>query len=560
MSIVVIILIGAVLVMGWVPPTSRDALTHHLAVPKLYVKHGGIVEIPALAFSYYPMNLDLMYTVSLFLGNDIVPKYIHFAFALLTAALIFAYLKRRLNSLMALTGAIFFLSLPVIVRLSTTVYVDLGLVFFSTLSLIYFLKWIESEYKTSCLMISAIGCGLALGTKYNALIVLLLLALFVPLVYTAKKKVPADPGASGPEFLNLKMSIKAVGYSVIYVLVALVIFSPWAIRNYAWTKNPVYPLFNQFFTSSETDRQSDADHEKLEIIGEAARGPAGLYSPFTTRKIIYGEAWWQTLLIPLRIFFQGEDDRPRQFDGRLNPYLLLLPIFAFFANRNPDRIVKRERNLLVAFAVLFIIISFFKADMRIRYIAPAIPALVILAIFGLHNILTAIDGGLNGTARTICKSFILFAVACSVFLNAGYMWQLYQRIDPLSYIGGRLTRDQYIERYRPEYAAHQYANKNLPDNARILGLFLGNRSYYSDRELIFGESHFKSTVMRESSGQAIAGALKKHEITHILVYYRVFNQWTGHNFDRQKRAHLLDFFNNHTNLIFSKGEYGLYQF
>ena len=67
-------------------------------------------------------------------------------------------------------------------------------------------------------------------------------------------------------------------------------------------------------------------------------------------------------------------------------------------------------------------------------------------------------------------------------------------------------------------------------------------------------------MIRENSGKSIAAALKKHEITHILVYYRVFNQWSGHNFDRQQKGTLLDFFNNHANLIFSEGEYGLYQF
>ena len=559
LSTLVVILLGSILVMGWVPPTSRDALTHHLAIPKLYIKRGAMVEIPALAFSYYPMNLDLLYTVSLILGNDIAPKYIHFSFALLTAGLIFGYLKRRLDTVFALTGVILFLSLPVIVRLCTTVYVDLGLVYFSTLALIYFLKWVEKGFRPSYLIVSAIGCGLALGTKYNALIILLLLALFIPFVYSRKNQSLPDSSANGFPFLSSSISLKAIGFSALYVLVALVIFSPWAIRNYAWTKNPVYPLFQHYFKDSDPSQSSDSEPEASEIIGEAARGPVGLFSPFTTRKIIYGEAWWQTLLIPLRIFFQGEDDRPKQFDGRLNPYLLLLPVFVFFFNRNTDATVKTERNILVAFAALFITISFFKADMRIRYVAPAIPPLVILAIFGLHNILTAIEGGLKGGFNRVCKGGVVLTVSLLLLLNAVYIWQLNYRIDPLSYISGRLNRDQYIENRRPEYAAHRYANNNLPDNARILGLFLGNRSYYSDRELIFGESFFKNTVMHENSGQAIAATLKKHEITHILVYYRVFNQWSDHNFDRQQRGYLLNFFNNHTNLIFSKGEYGLYQ-
>ena len=467
----VVTLIASVLVMSWVPPTSRDALTHHLAIPKIYVQHGGMVEIPSLAFSYYPLNLDLLYTVCLIFGNDIVPKYIHFAFALLTAWLIFGYLKRRLDAMFALAGVVLFLSLPVIVRLSTTVYVDLGLVFFTTLALIYFLKWIEKDFSPACLIISAIGCGLALGTKYNALIVLLLMALFIPFAYSKWSQKRPDSAGNGHAFLNLKISLKAISYSTLYVLLALVIFSPWAIRNYTWTKNPVHPLFSQYFENSDLNRLSDQDLEPPEIIGEAARGPVMLFSPFTTRKIIYGETWWQTLLIPVRIFFEGKDDRPKHFDGRLNPYLLLLPIFAFILKRNTDAVVKNERNILATFAVLFIMISFFKADMRIRYVAPAIPPLVIMAILGLNNILAAIDKGLKGGLNRLCKSIFVLAVSFLVFLNAVYVWQLYHRIDPLSYISGRLSRDQYIERYRPEYAAIRFANKSLASDAEYSVFF-----------------------------------------------------------------------------------------
>ena len=84
-------LIVSVIILACVPPISRDALVHHLAIPKLYLKHGGIYEIPSLKFSYYPMNLDLLYIIPLYFGNDIIPKFIHFAFALLTAWLIFKY-------------------------------------------------------------------------------------------------------------------------------------------------------------------------------------------------------------------------------------------------------------------------------------------------------------------------------------------------------------------------------------------------------------------------------------------------------------------------------------
>ena len=136
-------------------------------MPKLYLAHGGIYEIPSIVFSYFPMNLDLLYAIPLYFGNDILPKYIHMAFGLMTSWLIFAHLKKRLNPAYGLLGALLFLSLPVIVKLSITVYVDLGLVFFSTAAVLCLIRWVENPFQTRHLVLSAIGCGLALGTKYK---------------------------------------------------------------------------------------------------------------------------------------------------------------------------------------------------------------------------------------------------------------------------------------------------------------------------------------------------------------------------------------------------------
>ena len=155
-----LLLLVSVLLMAAVPPVSRDALTHHLAVPKLYLKSGGMHEIPAVEFSYYPMNLDLLYLIPLYFGNDIIPKYIHFVFALLTAWMIFTYLKMRTSQTASgLLGALLFLSLPVVIKLSITAYVDLGLVFFSTAALLYILKWAANGFRYRHLWITRCEWG-----------------------------------------------------------------------------------------------------------------------------------------------------------------------------------------------------------------------------------------------------------------------------------------------------------------------------------------------------------------------------------------------------------------
>jgi 4-amino-4-deoxy-L-arabinose transferase-like glycosyltransferase len=345
-------LIISIIILSCVPPVSWDALTHHLAVPKLYLKHGGMYEIPSISFSYYPMNLEFLYIIPLFFGNDIIPKFIHFSFALMTAWLIFCYLKKRLDTLFALLGALFFLSIPIIVKLSITVYVDLGLIFFSTASLLYLLKWSENYFKPKYLIISAVCCGLALGTKYNGLIVLLLLAMFVPFIYSRLSRN------------TTKTSVKALWFGTVFLFVALLVFSPWMIRNYIWTNNPVSPLYNSLFNPPVKEK-STTDSIKENASAKKSLGKMG---PFVYRKVIYKEKWWEIALTPLRIFFQGEDDNPQYFDGKLNFFLLILPFLAFGRTRADSRALTTEKIVLLSYSTLFILLVFFYKDMRIRWI------------------------------------------------------------------------------------------------------------------------------------------------------------------------------------------------
>src|SRR5690349_18646272 len=60
-SLLLIVLLTQVL-LCLVPPTARDELTHHLAIPRLYVRSGKIVAVPMALYSYYPMLLDMLYT------------------------------------------------------------------------------------------------------------------------------------------------------------------------------------------------------------------------------------------------------------------------------------------------------------------------------------------------------------------------------------------------------------------------------------------------------------------------------------------------------------------
>ena len=167
LCISIIILLCMEIILNLTPPISRDALIHHLAVPKLWLKHGGIYEIPWAEYSYYPMYINLFYLVCLYLKNDIVAKFIHFGFGLGTSSLIYLYLKQRFDRNWGLLGMVIFITTPIVIWLSTTAYVDLGMTFFTTASVMAFIKWRDSGYKDiKWFLISSLGMGIATGSKY----------------------------------------------------------------------------------------------------------------------------------------------------------------------------------------------------------------------------------------------------------------------------------------------------------------------------------------------------------------------------------------------------------
>ena len=525
------LLICALVILALVPPISKDALIHHLAVPKLYLRHGGFYEIPGMPFSYYPMNLDLLYIIPLYFGNDIVPKLIHFIFALLTAGLLFGYLRRRLNDLYALFGVVFFLSIPIIVKLSITVYVDLGLIFFSTAALLLLLKWLESRFQLRFLILSAVSCGLAMGTKYNGLITFFLVTLFVPFLYSrfGEKK---SHGLT-----------RTVGFTCVFVFTALLIFSPWMLRDYMWTGNPIYPLYDHWFN----------------FHGHTARKSIGL---FAYRALIYHEKWWEILLLPFRMFFQGQDGNPRLFDGKLNPFLLILPLFAFYRLKDDSQKIKTEKSVFLVFAGLYFAFAFFSSGLRIRYISPIIPPLVILAVFGMRRLFDSFAEARSLPLKYGSKLSAVFLVLFALGLNAVYIHEQFAYVKPLSYISGNVTRDEYIEKYRGEYPAMKFINDHLPSKARILFLFIGNRGYYCSRPYVFDMENNKSklaTVFRASHDlQDFKSRLKKEGITYLLINMDIFNRWALKSFDPSHRDQLHLFFKRDLRRIYAKNGYGVF--
>ena len=537
-----------IILLASVPPVSRDALTHHLAVPKLWVESGGIHERPDIVFSYYPQLLDVFYMLPVALGHDIAAKYLHFLFALLTALLIFLFVRRRIGPSWAALGGLLFLTLPLIVKLSVTVYVDLGLVFFTTAALFSVATWLEDTGRTRWLVLAGVCSGLALGTKYNALVSFLVLSLLLPFFYLYRRE---DQHA---EQLN------AVKFGVLFVALSMLVFSPWLIRNYSLTGNPLYPLAQGVFAHdagvlTSSDEATDADAHVRAVLRERSLNKEKPLGPLLTRRLVHEESLPYTLMIPLRVFFEGQDDNPKYFDGRLNPFLLLLPLaFLVLAKRSGFR--HRDPPLFGVYVMLIIVLVFLLKDMRLRWIATIVPPLVVLATYGLWAIHEQLAKRLGPTPWVNAATGLIIGI---YFVpNLLYAHALFGKIDPVPYVTGKQDYATYVRQHRPEYAAIAVANQIVPPGRKILGLYLGSRRYYFSADAILVNEVFTSVAERSASGDAIADRLLDLGYSHVIVHTGLFRQWLS-SADAGTAARVTAFTGSRLEELLFEGGYGLYE-
>jgi len=530
------------IILNLTPPISRDALIHHLAIPKLWVKHGRIYEIPWAEYSYYPMFINLLYLICLYFKNDIVPKFIHLGFGLATSWLIYLYLKQKLCRNWGLLGMLIFITTPIVVWLSTSAYVDLGMTFFTTGSILAFIKWRDSEYgRFKWFLISSFCMGIAIGSKYNALIAWFIVNLMLMFSYAR----------------DTNRQIGAFQYGIIFFVITALVASPWYLKNYLQTGNPFYPLFKSFFKLIH--------HQTVqEVLHGQAIEKTGKISFFKMREFMYGESLWGTLLIPIRMFFQGKDTSYQYFQGSLNPILILFSPFVLLNKR-----YSKDKFLFVFFSVIFIIMAFFLTAKQVRYILPVLPFLAIIAVMGIKDLLDKMGEKtlfsflrFKEKIKSTARVFVLSSVIILLTFNLVYLKYRIEIINPFPYVMGKETRESFLRHHLLHYDAVKFINDTLPDDAVVFTMFLGSRGYYLNRkyknESSFGMSTIKHLVNSSVDEEKFVEYIRSMNVTHILMRTDLVDNYLQDNFSKKEVKRILQLVSKYWKKVYENNGYAVW--
>ena len=472
--------LGLALLSALTPPAEWDALVYHLTGPKTYINAGRVVWVPDNFHLSFPALTEMVFTTAMLLKGDIFARLVHLTYGALTTAAILCFSRKHFTGIVPLLAAALFASIPTAVVISTWAYVDLALTFYEFMAFYALANWFDAPEERRWLVIAGVLCGLAFSVKYTGASALVALCVLV-----------AARGLR--ERSHARRSLVTL---VALSLIAGAVASPWLIKNAAHTGNPIYPY----------------------IIGGLNWNP--LRNSWLTS--IGVEMFpLRLLLLPWDITVLGTQGT-EAFDATISPYFLaLLPLIVFVPKNN--RMLMPLSLFTASVYVLWIIAgaaTYSTFVLRTRMLLPCFAPLSILAAYVVEQLRQ-----LDREAFSLHR-FVIMALGLGLVVNAVSQALSFVHYDPLPFIVGGESREQFLQRMLPDghYEALSYVNTNLQASARVLFLW-EPRSYYCERsclpDVVF--DHFSQLAAENSTADQICESLRDQEVSYVLVNRRWLN-------------------------------------
>lgn len=226
--IVPLLLLASILIMAGLvslsPPIKNDTLYYHMGLPGLWAADGGIMFYPWLSFSTTALNSEVLLTPIVDFVSPEAAQFFTFLIGIMVILLLAKGSYKFLGSspilAMMILGAVSFYTIGLFDAKNDYLAAGFALMAF----FIYGEYYKDKNFKL--ILLSGVFAGLAASTKANSLI--FVFALLVMLVIS-------------------RHSIKHIA---LFCIAAFIFGSPWYIKSFIQTGNPLYPFFNEYFSLS----------------------------------------------------------------------------------------------------------------------------------------------------------------------------------------------------------------------------------------------------------------------------------------------------------------------
>lgn len=491
------------------PPTAKDTLLYHFALPKAWIAAGQAIEVPYNIAGYYPLGVEMHAVWAMLLGSPLGVRAAEaaagatlFLFGPLLVVTVYGWARERgADRAWAAVAALVIAWIPTAYDVAASAYVDLALAAYTVLAVRAFGRW-WAIGRTRHLVGVAAGIGGALSIKLSAAFLLLPLALLGLLHALGAGRGDREATRSGTA-LTAAGVLGALG-------VGVTIAAPWYIRNWIRTGSPLFPFYLEIWPA----QAPGWDVERSRLYGTLFSLYGDVRSPL--------DYLWS----PLRLAVAAQPDQPAYYDGVLGiVFVFALPLLGWALWRR--RLDVELRLALVISTGLFVFWLF--SSQQLRYLLPAAPGMAVaIAVAGQ---------GLDRSMGRALRALVLAAAALGLPVVVAWLLTL----DPIRVVLGGEPRESFLARRLDYYPYYQVVNRDLPRSAKVWLIDMRRDTYHLDRpafsDFIFEDYTLTRYVQSAASVEEIRGRVRADGITHLLVRHDILLDYERSPIVDERRSH-----------------------
>ncbi|MFC1712528.1 ArnT family glycosyltransferase [Candidatus Poribacteria bacterium] len=454
-TLLVIALIALVILDYLAPANQYDDLKYHISLPRRYAESHKLYPFSTTFHSYWPGNLEMLITQVMMLGTDSAGRGVLLLMTLSLAGILAGFTRQIFRDFSGAVPAILLFTLPTVFSQIRVASTDLAGSFWMLGAIALIVLWLHDPEPGFCLLSGAF-MGFAIGTKYNFMYetaTVFLITFFYGILFQRP-------------FLTAK-NIKTM---LLSISIAIVIASPWYVRNWILMGNPVYPFYYSLFGGKNWS--AGLDREFMVWLKSD-------YARLGLRKVPSS-----LLRSGFRVF-----------------YLLPLSLIA----------CRRRKQILIISLGLFLFLAwYYLGTYQLRFGITWQILLTLAIAFGL----------LEATRYWRGSHFAILLILCALF--AKQLPSQYRSVKPrIDVVLGRQSREEYLANYPTfsnTYPLIDYANKDLPDGT-VLATFWYNAGHYHSRHEYFMLNPLISGVIDHTaieSPEDYAASVINTGATHLI--------------------------------------------
>jgi len=471
------------------PAVDGDPLSYHITVAVRYLNAHRFVYLPTLTYTNWPVGAQMLFALLLGLHRDSPVAIVHFLAGLLCFWTVLLFGRRLGGGFAGGVAVVLLMAYTTLVLQMCMAFIDVALTCFTLLAVfMLYLAYQDSEVSfaesgalsepdkageakhaltpgsASWERLSALFAGLAMTTKLTGLWTIATLLLLMWLLSRRAARASRSSQQAGTpsraETLGLLARLCRFG------AIALLVVTPWLLKSWVLTGNPVYPLLYRVFGGIE-------------------------WSEAGSRNFTFGHMIWNTppgmQPTPGVLFYA------HLFNAVVGSLVCVATLWGTRRSK-----VAVPAGAAATFTACICIANYFHP----RFLMPALP-LVLLCLAYL----------LRRKEQTLALPLGFLAIVLAISLNS----RLFPRLSTTLQVATGLTsRTDYLLASTPDYAVTLKANAIVPPTARILiGTYANNLAYY-DAEALWPEWWEQDSIHYESQARLEAD-LKRIGVDYLVL-------------------------------------------